>query len=40
MRVHSVYTPDGAFQYLIAALFLTLAGAVTYLVVFTSAGLP
>lgn len=40
MEMHSIYSPDGAFQFLLLALFLTLAGAVAYLLLFTSAGLP
>lgn len=40
MRLYSLYTPDGAFQYLLVALALTLLGAIAYLLVFTSAGLP
>lgn len=40
MQLHSLYTPDGAFQFLLLALALTLAGAVVFLLVYTSASLP
>lgn len=40
MRLHSLYSPDGAFQFLLLALALTLVGAVVYLLVYTSASVP
>lgn len=38
MRLHSLYTPDGAFQLLLVALLVTLLGALAYLLLFTTAG--
>lgn len=39
MRLHSVYTPEGAFQYLLLGLLASLLGAVGFLLVYTNAAL-
>lgn len=36
----SVYTPEGAFEAMLAILALTLVAAIVYLVVFTGATIP
>lgn len=40
MRLRSIYTPAGAFQYLLLALLATLVAAAGYLLAFTGASLP
>lgn len=40
MQLHSLFGPDGAFQFLLLALALTLVGAVVYLLVYTNANVP
>lgn len=36
----SIYTPEGAFAYLLAVLLLTLVAGVVYLLAFTGANVP
>jgi hypothetical protein len=40
MPLPSIYTPEGAFEYVMLVLALTLVAAVGYLLVFTGASLP
>lgn len=40
MALRSIYTPEGAFEYMMLVILLTFVAAVVYLLVFTGASLP
>lgn len=40
MTLPSMYTPDGAFAYMVLVLALTLVASIVYLLVFTGASVP